>query len=63
MVNEDSILAIKIFDMKKLKKKDQGLLGVMNIRVGNVIDLTIPCDGAINPTSPYSPNEQRYQLC
>ncbi|ETN46553.1 uncharacterized protein HMPREF1541_00738 [Cyphellophora europaea CBS 101466] len=35
---EDSILAIQIFDQKKFKKKDQGFLGVINIRVGDVID-------------------------
>ncbi|RMZ88822.1 hypothetical protein DV736_g3960, partial [Chaetothyriales sp. CBS 134916] len=35
---EDSILAIQIFDQKKFKKKDQGFLGVINIRVGEVID-------------------------
>ncbi|OAP60789.1 E3 ubiquitin-protein ligase RSP5 [Fonsecaea erecta] len=38
-VTEDSILAIQIFDQKKFKKKDQGFLGVINIRIGDVIDL------------------------
>ncbi|KAJ5637422.1 hypothetical protein N7490_007301 [Penicillium lividum] len=38
-VNEDSILAIQIFDQKKFKKKDQGFLGVINVRIGDVIDL------------------------
>jgi hypothetical protein len=33
-VNEDSILAIQIFDQKKFKKKDQGFLGVINVRIG-----------------------------
>ena len=42
---EDSILAIQIFDQKKFKKKDQGFLGVINIRVGDVIDLDIGGDG------------------
>lgn len=36
---EDSILAVQVFDQKKFKKKDQGFLGVINIRVGDVIDL------------------------
>ncbi|KAL1955975.1 hypothetical protein VTO42DRAFT_7875 [Malbranchea cinnamomea] len=40
-VNEDSILAIQIFDQKKFKKKDQGFLGVINIRIGDVIDLDV----------------------
>jgi hypothetical protein len=43
--SEDSILAIQIFDQKKFKKKDQGFLGVINVRVGDVIDLDIGGDG------------------
>lgn len=39
---EDSILVIQIFDQKKFKKKDQGFLGVVNIRIGDVIDLSLP---------------------
>ncbi|KAF2998156.1 hypothetical protein E8E13_002495 [Curvularia kusanoi] len=38
-VNEESVLAVQIFDQKKFKKKDQGFLGVINVRVGSVIDL------------------------
>jgi hypothetical protein len=37
---EDSILAVQIFDQKKFKKKDQGFLGVINVRVGDVIDFS-----------------------
>jgi E3 ubiquitin-protein ligase NEDD4 len=44
-VNEDSILAIQIFDQKKFKKKDQGFLGVINVRIGDVIDLQMGDDG------------------
>ncbi|KAF4536533.1 C2 calcium-dependent membrane targeting [Lasiodiplodia theobromae] len=36
---EDSILAVQIFDQKKFKKKDQGFLGVINVRIGTAIDL------------------------
>jgi hypothetical protein len=39
-VTEDSILAVQIFDQKKFKRKDQGFLGVINIRVGDVIELS-----------------------
>ena len=46
-VNEDSILAIQIFDQKKFKKKDQGFLGVINIRIGDVIDLDVGEDGEL----------------
>ncbi|KAK3045691.1 hypothetical protein LTS18_013627, partial [Coniosporium uncinatum] len=38
-VTEDSVLAIQIFDQKKFKKKDQGFLGVVNVRIGNALDL------------------------
>lgn len=38
---EDSILVIQVFDQKKFKKKDQGFLGVVNIRIGDVIDLSL----------------------
>ncbi|KAK0742871.1 HECT-domain-containing protein [Schizothecium vesticola] len=43
-VNEDSILAIQVFDQKKFKKKDQGFLGVINIRVGDIIELAPDAD-------------------
>ncbi|EAL90279.1 ubiquitin-protein ligase (Rsp5), putative [Aspergillus fumigatus A1163] len=48
-VNEDSILAIQIFDQKKFKKKDQGFLGVINVRIGDVIDLQMGGDGESLP--------------
>ncbi|KAL2129502.1 hypothetical protein VTI74DRAFT_7670 [Chaetomium olivicolor] len=43
-VNEDSILAVQVFDQKKFKKKDQGFLGVINIRIGDVIELVPEAD-------------------
>ena len=45
--NEESILAIQIFDQKKFKKKDQGFLGVINVRIGSVMDLEIGGDGML----------------
>lgn len=39
--SEDSILVIQVFDQKKFKKKDQGFLGVVNVRIGDVIDLSL----------------------
>lgn len=42
---EDSILAVQVFDQKKFKKKDQGFLGVINIRIGDVIELADGADG------------------
>ncbi|KAK3295014.1 uncharacterized protein B0H64DRAFT_200300 [Chaetomium fimeti] len=43
-VNEDGILAVQVFDQKKFKKKDQGFLGVINIRIGDVIELIAESD-------------------
>ena len=39
---EDSILVIQVFDQKKFKKKDQGFLGVVNVRIGDLIDFGLP---------------------
>lgn len=37
---------MQVFDQKKFKKKDQGFLGVINIRVGDVMsDLTPEANG------------------
>lgn len=36
-----SLLVIQVFDQKKFKKKDQGFLGVVNIRINEVIDFSI----------------------
>jgi hypothetical protein len=44
-VTEDSVLAVQIFDQKKFKKKDQGFLGVINVRIGTVMDLDAGGDG------------------
>jgi E3 ubiquitin-protein ligase NEDD4 len=35
-----------VFDQKKFKKKDQGFLGVINVRVGDVIDFSSSEDGS-----------------
>ncbi|EMC97125.1 hypothetical protein BAUCODRAFT_67918 [Baudoinia panamericana UAMH 10762] len=43
-VTEESILAVQIFDQKKFKKKDQGFLGVVNVKIGSVIDLDAGAD-------------------
>ena len=44
-MTDESILAVQIFDQKKFKKKDQGFLGVVNVRIGSVIDLDAGGDG------------------
>lgn len=53
--NEDSILAVQVFDQKKFKKKDQGFLGVINIRIGDVIELAPDADGMASRSCPYNP--------
>ncbi|KAI0035962.1 hypothetical protein K488DRAFT_76298 [Vararia minispora EC-137] len=41
MVRESSVIAVQIFDQRKFKRRDQGFLGVVNVRVGNVLDLEL----------------------
>ncbi|KAI8882360.1 E3 ubiquitin-protein ligase RSP5 [Backusella circina FSU 941] len=43
-VNDQSVIAVQVFDQKKFKKKDQGFLGVINVQVSNVFDLEIGGD-------------------
>lgn len=52
-MNEDGILAVQVFDQKKFKKKDQGFLGVINIRIGDVIELAPESDGSNPFTTPF----------
>lgn len=44
-------MAVQVFDQKKFKKKDQGFLGVINIRIGDVIELSPEADGMSSPPS------------
>ncbi|PFH52377.1 hypothetical protein AMATHDRAFT_2113 [Amanita thiersii Skay4041] len=37
-VKESSVIAVQIFDQRKFKRRDQGFLGVVNIRVSDVLD-------------------------
>ncbi|AET41664.1 NEDD4 family E3 ubiquitin-protein ligase Ecym_8394 [Eremothecium cymbalariae DBVPG len=48
-VTVNSILTIQVFDQKKFKKKDQGFLGVINVRIGDV--LSHFDEGMASPTS------------
>jgi hypothetical protein len=36
-----------VFDQKKFKKKDQGFLGVINVRIGDVVDFNSGEDGEL----------------
>ncbi|THH19669.1 hypothetical protein EUX98_g8726 [Antrodiella citrinella] len=40
-VKDSSVIAVQIFDQKKFKRRDQGFLGVVNVRVSDVIDLDL----------------------
>ncbi len=61
-VNEDSILAVQVFDQKKFKKKDQGFLGVINIRIGDIIELAPDADGSPLFSPSPMPNPQPLPL-
>ncbi|KAF8448024.1 hypothetical protein L210DRAFT_3527707 [Boletus edulis BED1] len=37
-VKDSSVLAVQIFDQRKFKRRDQGFLGVINVRVSDVLD-------------------------
>ena len=45
-VKDSSVIAVQIFDQRKFKKRDQGFLGVVNVRVSDVIDLELGGHGA-----------------
>ncbi|KAF9815454.1 hypothetical protein IEO21_04625 [Rhodonia placenta] len=38
-VKDSSVIAVQIFDQRKFKKRDQGFLGVVNVRISDVLDL------------------------
>lgn len=40
-VKDSSVVAVQIFDQRKFKRKDQGFLGVINIKVSDVLDLEL----------------------
>lgn len=46
-VKDSSVIAVQIFDQRKFKRRDQGFLGVVNIRVSDVLDLEIGGHGAL----------------
>ncbi|KZT60478.1 HECT-domain-containing protein [Calocera cornea HHB12733] len=40
-VKDSSVVAVQIFDQRKFKRKDQGFLGVVNVRVSEVLDFEL----------------------
>jgi serine/threonine protein kinase len=53
---EDSILCVKIFDSKNFKKKNQGFLGLINVRVGDVLNLEFGGDRRLHPSASHVPD-------
>lgn len=45
-VKDSSVVAVQIFDQRKFKRRDQGFLGVVNVRVSDVLDLELDGHGA-----------------
>ncbi|KAE9406415.1 HECT-domain-containing protein [Gymnopus androsaceus JB14] len=39
--SDSSVVAVQIFDQRKFKRRDQGFLGVVNVRVSDVLDLEL----------------------
>jgi E3 ubiquitin-protein ligase NEDD4 len=43
------VIALQVFDQRKFKKqKDQGFLGVVNLLLSDIFDLSIGGDGTID---------------
>ncbi|KAF5365696.1 hypothetical protein D9758_003127 [Tetrapyrgos nigripes] len=40
-VKDSSVVAVQIFDQRKFKRRDQGFLGVVNVRVSDTLDLEL----------------------
>jgi hypothetical protein len=46
IVKDSSVVAVQIFDQRKFKRKqDQGFLGVINVKVSDVLDLELGGQG------------------
>jgi hypothetical protein len=51
--DDSSVIAVQIFDQRKFKRRDQGFLGVVNIRVSDALDLELGGHG-VWPLKPFS---------
>jgi hypothetical protein len=40
-VADSSVVAVQVFDQRKFKRKDQGFLGVVNVKVADVLDIEL----------------------
>ena len=48
IVKDSSVVAVQIFDQRKFKRKDQGFLGVVNVRVSDALDLELGGHGTFS---------------
>lgn len=46
-IKDSSVVAVQVFDQRKFKQKDQGFLGVVNIKVSDVLDLVLGGHGTL----------------
>ena len=51
-VKDSSVVAVQIFDQRKFKRRDQGFLGVVNVRVSDVLDLELDGHGTYSRLIP-----------
>ena len=49
MVKRSSVVKVQIFDQRKFKRRDQGLLGFVEIRVTDYLDLELGGHGVFSP--------------
>lgn len=64
-MKDSSVIAVQIFDQRKFKRRDQGFLGVVNVRVSDVLDLDLGGHGMPLPVIPraYRPVHHAPQRC
>jgi hypothetical protein len=53
-VRDSSVVAVQIFDQRKFKRKDQGFLGVINVKVSDVLDLELGGQGQLTDRSAFT---------
>jgi len=56
-VKDSSVVAVQIFDQRKFKRKDQGFLGVVNLRVSDTLDLELGGQGMFSAHPEFSSSQ------
>ncbi|KAI8378514.1 hypothetical protein BD560DRAFT_389578 [Blakeslea trispora] len=60
-VTNQSVIAVQVFDQKKFKKKDQGFLGVVKVKVVDVFDISVGGDEMLTLDLKKSNNNETVQ--